>query len=71
MKFEIWEEGYAATGNSGGAVCLGTFEGETFAKACKAQNKTRRDPSLFDEARLTYWGCRLFDNKEEAQRSFG
>lgn len=41
--FEIWMEGYAATGESGTAQCLGEFEGETFDDAVEAYNRSVSD----------------------------
>ena len=35
MVYDIYEEGYAATGESRGAIYLGQGEGETFDDACK------------------------------------
>jgi hypothetical protein len=33
-EFEIWSEGYAATGEYSSAYCYGKFMGETFDDAC-------------------------------------
>lgn len=33
-EFEIWEEGYAATGQHSGAYFIGKAMGETFDEAC-------------------------------------
>ena len=70
-EFEIWSEGYVATGNASRANFHGVFKESTFAKACKVWAKTLRQPEYFDEKRLTLWGCKLFDNEEDARKSFG
>lgn len=69
--FEIWMEGYAATGEHGTASFEGRFEGKTFADACKRWAIEEERLDLFDEKKLTYWGCRLFDNERDARRMFG
>jgi hypothetical protein len=73
--FEIWSEGFRATGDIGTAHKHGEQEGEDFADACRKQFAD--DPpndwgrSDFDPDRLTYWGCRLFDNEADARERFG
>ena len=72
--FEIWAEGYATTGNRGEATLLGTFEAETFKAAVIAWKDTLTDPysiSCVDLDRIAFWGCRLFDNHEQAKVAFG
>jgi len=70
--YDIWAEGYACTGESGGATLVGRVCAETFQEAC---NKYATDNEgfkrLYDPERLTYWGCKLFDNRHDAQESFG
>lgn len=70
--YEIWSEGYCASGDSGKATYHGFSEGKTFRAACKkfAENNTSFN-SFFDEKNNSYWGCRLFDSKEKAMKSFG
>lgn len=68
MNFDVWSEGYAATGESGGAVYHGQATAASFREACV---KVLGRNELFDPTRLTYWGCRLFPTEEEARRSFG
>ena len=72
--FQIWTEGYRATCEHGTARYVGAAEGETFAEAVQswyALHGTAEDKTYFDPERLTYWGCRFFDNEIDAQRSFG
>lgn len=66
--FTIWSEGYAATGEAGAAQQEALVMAETFQEAC---DKHFAGDPLYDRETLTYWGCRLFDNRQDAQRSFG
>ena len=71
-KWPVWMEGFAATGNAKSAEYGGEFEGETFADACENWLKASHgDEHLFDKAKLTYWGCQLFDNEADARKNFG
>ncbi len=70
--WQIWSEGYAVTGQAGKAHLHGETEAETFNDACLTLAK--RDGKFakyFDPQRMTFWGCRLFDNEAEARKSFG
>lgn len=67
-EYEVWSEGYAATGESGTAVFHGKVRAASWRAACVELLGSRRD---FDPARMTLWGCRLFDNEREARESFG
>jgi hypothetical protein len=69
--FDIWAEGFRATGESGGATYFGTAEAPTFKDACILLFEGRTDRVYFDADRLTYWGCKLFDNETDAQKAFG
>jgi len=73
MKFfAIWSEGYRAQGNDSGAVPFGYEEGIDFKDACI--RKAEKDPEFkeyFNPDRMTWWGCRLFDNEVDARKSFG
>ena len=72
MKYEIWSEGYSCTGNSSGAIYLGTFEAESFKAACDLLAKSDKEfDRLYNPERMTFWGCRLFDNETDARKSFG
>jgi hypothetical protein len=75
--WEVWSEGYLATGMEGvpaPAQKLGEAQAETFKDACDlvcSSSTFQVRQGNYDPVRLTVWGCRLFDNKEEAQKSFG
>ena len=68
MKFKIWSEGYAATGECGKAVFHGLVYAESFRNACTEKFWNDRN---FNSETLTYWGCRLFDNETDARKVFG
>ena len=73
--WEVWSEGYRATGESAGANLEGKVEAETWPEACRKacvdSGRWKEQPGGFDAKRLTVWGCRLFDNEADARRSFG
>lgn len=78
-EFEIWSEGYAATGERGTAYFHGKAKGETFEEACKNFRDSDGEPlglDLNEDGSLRYdrpsiWACRLFDNEADARKSFG
>ena len=67
-SFDIWSEGFVITGGSSGAHYHGTTSANSFKEAC---DKYFKGDSLYDSERMTYWGCRLFDNSCDARKSFG
>jgi hypothetical protein len=71
--YEVWSEGYAATGESAGARFHGKFKGMTFKDAVESYINTLSPDAQksFNGERLTYWGCRFFDNEQDARKSFG
>ena len=84
-EWEIWSEGYAATGERSGAHFHGKFPGETFDEAVEYANKKvklgaepyTRSAFVTDEhfknrrSSWKIWGCALFDNEADARKSFG
>jgi hypothetical protein len=71
-RFEVWMEGYAATGGTAYAEFVAEVEAETFEEACVKALKVRHfDMSFYRPESNAYWGCRLFDNEREARRVFG
>jgi len=80
-KYEVWMEGYSATGEHEGARKLGTFKGINFKQACvKALNEVGYQmlytgpqglgSCYYDSEKNSYWGRRFFDNEEDARKSF-
>ena len=79
-EFQIWSEGFRATGESQGAFFHGTSEGENFKEAVENFANTFPDFKKYYDVRintktgeeyLSYWGCQLFDNEQDARKSFG
>lgn len=72
--FEVWTEGYSVTGNSSPAILHGTFKGKTFKDAViayKASVKDIHSKNCIDVERMSFWGCRFFDNESDARKNFG
>lgn len=83
--FEIWVEGYAATGDSGTARKLGEYEAESFDGAVamfEAENPTtkvdhygpgsyRPGTDMSKVPKYGIWACRFYDNEADARKSFG
>jgi antirestriction protein len=84
-EFEIWSEGYRATGEHGTATFHGKFPGNTFDEAVenfkKAYEGTVDTREVYEEINSdgimpkklqhSIWACRLFDNEADARKSFG
>lgn len=68
--FEIWQEGFLIQGmdSPAGASYIGRFKAETFKEACV---KAFGENEYFSPEYLTFWGCKLYDNEEEARKAFG
>lgn len=70
--YNIWSEGYCATGGSGLHFLLGTSKGNSFKEAViNWVNNDLDCKRFFNKDKLTFWGCRLFPTEEEAAKSFG
>lgn len=70
-KYNIWMEGLLITGMEGTpskAWCVAEVEASSFKEACI---KYFKDDSNFNEEHLSVWGCRLYDNEQDARRLFG
>lgn len=85
-KFEIWMEGYAATGEHGTAQKIGEGTGENFDDAVKDYMSKNPKHGISENKRARYlteegytkrksnwniWACDLFDNESDARKSFG
>lgn len=68
MKYEIWSEGYVCTGERSGAIFHTIVEAHSFKEAC---DKYFQDDLSYNPKRLTFWGCKLFDNETDARKRFG
>lgn len=74
--WDIWVEGFAATGMSGTAFRLGPGFGRTFEDAVEWYKSTasKEDQGYLSKSSnggWTYWGCKLFPDESSARRSFG
>jgi len=84
--FDIWMEGYRATGESSGAQMVGTGEGETFDDAVKdymsknpkhgieenGKNRYRTEEAYENrKSNWNIWACDLYDNQGDAAKAFG
>ena len=66
QKFEIWSEGYIASGTEGrktDPVYHGTCRGNSFEDACRNLLEGNK---YFDSEELTHWGCKLYPSRFEA-----
>lgn len=68
--FEVWMEGYRATGDEQPAQLLGECLASSFDEAVGMVTEGRDDVRYTGGAWVIY-GCRLFDNETDARRSFG
>lgn len=75
MKYDIWIEGYSAAGEYCNALRVAAgVEGDSFEDACKkyfAVDGRQARWGVYNEKDNSVWGCRLFDNYDDAARSFG
>ena len=70
---DLWVEGYQCTGGSNTASYLGTYKADSIREAVQqwvAENPKERERYV-DISRLTYWGCKFYNNECHARRSFG
>lgn len=77
-KYQVWLEGFSATGNNETAKKLTrkneetTWEADTFQEACeKALRTLKWEMKYYNNDRNTYWSCRFFDNETDARKNFG
>jgi len=69
--FEVWMEGYAATGHSSKATFYGLYQAKTFKDAVIEAVRSCLEELPFDEENLAYWGCKFYDNEPAARSTFG
>lgn len=79
-RYEIWSEGFQATGGGGTATLHGKVKAKSFEEAIlKFALEHESFFELLDYrpnnnsvgSDYTYWGCRLYDNESEARSAFG
>lgn len=79
--YQVWCEGWACYPGDGvnPAMLIGTAVADCFASAVRHFDALGKfeysgDPSILlqnDDESFVFWGCQLFDNEEEARKSFG
>lgn len=84
-EYEIWQEGFMVQGGSCKAFLLTTIKAESFDDAVKIYaeknpgqvEKITRERYHTDEdfnnrrSNWMIWGCQLFDNEQDARKSWG
>lgn len=72
-EFEIWMEGYTATGEHETAQMIGKGTGSTFDEAVKDYMSKNPKNGIEENGRSSWsiWACSLFDNEADARKSFG
>ncbi|MDD4402024.1 MAG: hypothetical protein PHI24_09150 [Desulfitobacteriaceae bacterium] len=69
---EIWSEGYIVTGNHGFATLHGKVEAHDLKEACDLFAASNQEfAHYYDANNMRWWGCRIFDNWEDALKSYG
>ena len=66
--FQVWVQGWRATGGGGHHYLKDEVEANSFQEACDALFED--DPD-YDSEHLSCWACRLFDNASDAAKGFG
>lgn len=70
--WSIWVEGWRSSDGEAPARLVAVMAGPSFQEACDAFAEADGDwKRYYDRDRLTYWGCRLFDNEADARKAFG
>jgi len=84
--FQIWMEGFSASGDQSDAQLVGTGNGETFDDAVRDYMNRTPDHGItantmsryatseaYEKRRSNWniWACDLFDNEADARKSFG
>lgn len=71
-KISVWSEGFQATGNSSPAVHHGSVFALSLEEAIKKLVlEGKIEERYVDYNRMTYWGCRFYDNFADASETFG
>ena len=72
---QVWREGYSAQSNSDTAILVAIVRSAiTFEEAIQYLKKnTENGSGIYEWKDGTHviWGCRLFDNEQDARKSFG
>ena len=66
--FDIWREGYLFEGDTSTAQHMGGAHAPNFTQACI---EVLIDDPAFNLRGLTWWGCKLFADEDDARERFG
>lgn len=71
--YDIWCEGFRATGQSRKAWFVGSVVGVDFKDACRNYSKAHPEANIkeWGTNAIGIWGCQFFPTEEEARKSFG
>lgn len=72
--WQVWTEGYAATGEHGTATYHGEVRAETFDQACRiilGDSLDLKEDGSFRYPYPSVWACRCYDNEADARKAFG
>lgn len=73
-KITLWMQGFSATGQAEGASMIGSYEATDLDDAVKQYMETHKGEVEWDRygrGRHAIWACEIFDNEEQARKSFG
>lgn len=71
-KYEVWMQGFQVMEGTEPAELLGIYKADSFLDACQmAVNDHPGYIEYYEPERNCIWGCKLFDNEEDARRAFG
>lgn len=72
QKIQIWSEGFSVTGQQSGAILLWEGLAKDFEDAVSKYREANPTSEIRTADNGYYiWGCELFDNEQDARKSFG
>lgn len=75
--WDVWIEGYQATGEHGHHKFVGSFRVGSFQDACTlaalklARGNMYTFNKYYDMQKNTWWGCHFYSNEADAAKDFG
>jgi hypothetical protein len=77
--YEVWVEGYIATGERDKAQQLknlnrddNKWEANDFKSACLLAIETLKwDLNYYNKDNNSYWACKFYDNEKDARKNYG
>lgn len=77
FMFDVWLEGYRATGEKSEAQFVGTYKAKNFLDACHIAAMDIAHGDFHDFYKYysinnnTWWARQFFDNEEDARKVYG